>query len=292
MSRNVDPSMSVALSGSFDTEQLPRIAPEPVTVTVARTIRPGFEAQYLQWADDVVSTLRTVHGCLGAGVLLPGPDIGRKASAEMRAIAEAGFETGIHTWDHVLWQDNVRERDAAWTARQMGASYKRFAEIFGHAPVTHGAAGWQMNDHAFRQIDTWGMAYASDGRGTHPYIPSVDGQALNHVQLPTTLPTLDELVGVDGLDIDGAIDRILDLTATPNAAGLHVYTLHAELEGQRFLDPFLRLVDTWRARGLRVGTMAEAAAALDPRSLPRHEVLLGEIAGRSGTLGLQGNAIS
>jgi antibiotic biosynthesis monooxygenase (ABM) superfamily enzyme len=76
VTRNVDPSMSVALSGSFDTEQLPRIAPEPVTVTVARTIRPGFEAQYLQWADDVVATLRTVHGCLGAGVLLPGPDGG------------------------------------------------------------------------------------------------------------------------------------------------------------------------------------------------------------------------
>ena len=60
MSRNVDPSMSVALSGSFDTEQLPRSAPEPVTVTVARTIRPGFEAQYLQWADDVVATLRKI----------------------------------------------------------------------------------------------------------------------------------------------------------------------------------------------------------------------------------------
>lgn len=59
----------------------------------------------------------------------------------MRAIAEAGFETGIHTWDHVLWQDNVRLRDAAWTARQMSASHARFAEVFGHAPVTHGAAG-------------------------------------------------------------------------------------------------------------------------------------------------------
>lgn len=73
---HVDPPMSVQLSGDFDTAQLPRVAPEPVTVTVARTIKPGFEAQYLQWADDVVATLRTVHGCLGAGVLLPGPDGG------------------------------------------------------------------------------------------------------------------------------------------------------------------------------------------------------------------------
>jgi len=68
--------MSLPLSGSFDTSQLPRIAPDPVTVTVARTVAPGLEAQYLRWADQVVATLRTVHGCLGAGVLHPGPDGG------------------------------------------------------------------------------------------------------------------------------------------------------------------------------------------------------------------------
>lgn len=42
-------------------------------MTVARTVKPGFEAQYLQWTEDVVAVLRTVHGCLGAGVLHPGP---------------------------------------------------------------------------------------------------------------------------------------------------------------------------------------------------------------------------
>jgi len=68
--------MSVALSGKFDTGQLPRIAGAPVTVTVARTVAPGFEGPYLQWTEDVVATLRTVHGCLGAGVLHPGPDGG------------------------------------------------------------------------------------------------------------------------------------------------------------------------------------------------------------------------
>ncbi len=68
--------MSLALSGKFDTGQLPRIAGVPVTVTVARTVAPGFEGRYLQWTEDVVAALRTVHGCLGAGVLHPGPDGG------------------------------------------------------------------------------------------------------------------------------------------------------------------------------------------------------------------------
>ena len=68
--------MVTTLSGPFDTAQLPRIASEPVTVTVARTVAPGSEGAYLQWTDDVVATLRRFHGCLGAGVLHPGPDGG------------------------------------------------------------------------------------------------------------------------------------------------------------------------------------------------------------------------
>jgi antibiotic biosynthesis monooxygenase (ABM) superfamily enzyme len=68
--------MALALSGPFDTAQLPRIAPDPVTVTVARTVVPGREANYDAWTKDVIETLAKFHGCLGAGVLHPGPDGG------------------------------------------------------------------------------------------------------------------------------------------------------------------------------------------------------------------------
>lgn len=218
------------------------------------------------------------------GVLLPGPDIGRKAAAEMRAVAEAGFETGIHTWDHVRWQDNVRQRDAAWTARQMGAAHARFVQVFGKPPVTHGAAGWQMNDHAFRQIDAWGMAYASDGRGTHPYIPSIDGQPLKHVQLPTTLPTLDELIGVDGLTTDTVAGHLLKMTASDRD---QVFTLHAELEGQKLAPIFEELLRGWRAQGHRLASMGDYHATLDHGTLPVQPVTWGEIPGRSGSLIVQ-----
>ena len=68
--------MSLVLSGPFDTAQLPRIAPDPVTITVARTVKPGYEAAYLVWANDVVNALSQARGCLGAGILHPGPDGG------------------------------------------------------------------------------------------------------------------------------------------------------------------------------------------------------------------------
>ena len=68
--------MELTLSGPFDTAQLPRIAPHPVTVTVARTVRPGFEDEYRAWTEDVISALAQFRGCLGVGLLQPGPDGG------------------------------------------------------------------------------------------------------------------------------------------------------------------------------------------------------------------------
>lgn len=65
--------MNTLLSGPFDTAQLPRIAGAPVTVTVSRSIAPGREAEFEVWADDMMEKARAFPGCLGAGVLHPGP---------------------------------------------------------------------------------------------------------------------------------------------------------------------------------------------------------------------------
>ncbi len=102
------------------------------------------------------------------GTALPGPDIGRRAADTMRAVRDAGFETGIHCWDHVKWQDGVAGADADWTGEQMRRACERYAEIFKEPPRVHGAAGWQMNVHALRLTQVLGFDYCSDSRGTHP----------------------------------------------------------------------------------------------------------------------------
>lgn len=253
------------------------LGPDHTGWALRRVFRPGFFQKVSR--TSVVSNygIKT----LMYGVLLPGPDIGRRAAAEMRAARDAGHECGIHTWDHVYWQDNVRHRDAAWTRRQMQQAFDRFVEIFGEPPRTHGAAGWQMNDEAFRQIDAWGMAYASDGRGPAPYIPTVDGRPLRHVQMPTTLPTLDELIGVDGLTEENVHTALLRLTEGP---GDHVFTLHTELEGGKLAPVFERLLAGWTAQGHELVSMATYYRHLDRETLRALPVQWGEIAGRSGEL--------
>ncbi|SAL42381.1 polysaccharide deacetylase family protein [Caballeronia telluris] len=257
------------------------LGPDHTGWALRRVFRPGFLKKVSRTSVVEHYGLKT----LMYGVLLPGPDIGRHAVAEMRAIHEAGFECGIHTWDHVYWQDNVRERDRAWTVAQMQQSHARFVEIFGAPPVTHGAAGWQMNGHAFEQIDAWGMQYASDGRGHTPYIPVLDGRTLRHIQMPTTLPTLDEVLGVDGIDVGNVAAHLLRHTA--NNPHDQVFTLHAELEGQKLAPVFEQLLAGWRAQGHGFATMGDYHATLDRSTLPTYPVTWGEIPGRAGELIVQ-----
>jgi undecaprenyl phosphate-alpha-L-ara4FN deformylase len=269
------------------------LGPDHTGWAMRRALRPGFFQKVSRTSVLEHYGLKT----LMYGVLLPGPDIGRACAREMRAVRDAGFECGIHTWDHVVWQDNVRRRDSDWTARQMQRSWQRYADIFGEAPRTHGAAGWQMNGHAFRQLDALGMAYASDGRamlkedgslaepGAGPHRLSIDGKPLSCLQMPTTLPTLDELLGrtMGGAEVTPANIAGLLLRLTENRRD-HVYTLHAELEGQKLAPIFEQLLVGWKAQGYRLASMAQYHQQLSATELPVRPMRWGELPGRSGEL--------
>jgi undecaprenyl phosphate-alpha-L-ara4FN deformylase len=272
------------------------LGPDHTGWALKRAFRPGFFQKVSRTSVVEHYGLKT----LMYGVLLPGPDIGRTCARDMREVKSAGFECGIHTWDHVVWQDNVRRRNADWTVDQMQKSYRRFIEIFGEAPKTHGAAGWQMNEHAFKQLDAFGIAYASDGRcelneqgglidaAAGPHRLSANGQPLRCVQLPTTLPTLDELLGrtIGGIDIDetNLASAILTLTETPRD---HVFTLHAELEGQKLAPIFERLLLGWKAQGYDLVSMAEYHQSVAYDALPVLPISWGQLPGRSGELVMQ-----
>jgi undecaprenyl phosphate-alpha-L-ara4FN deformylase len=262
------------------------LGPDHTGRALKRVFRPGFLSKVARTSVASNYGLKT----LMYGVLLPGPHIARKCVDVLRAARDAGHETGIHCWDHVYWQDYVAERDAAWTRRQFELAVHAFREAFGTEPRTHGAAGWQANAHLHALEDEYGFDYASDGRGRGPFVAVANGREFRCPQLPTTLPTLDELVGIDGATADDAIDALL--ARTPAGCDDQVFTLHAELEGRAYAPQFARLVDTWRDRGHRLVTTATMAQGLDVSRLPRCEVLRGEVAGRSGLLEVQGPALA
>ena len=270
------------------------LGPDHTGWALRRAFRPGFFSKVSRTSVLEHYGLKT----LMYGTLLPAPDIGNTCAEEMRAVAAAGFECGIHTWDHVRWQDNVRTRDARWTSRIMRRAEDRFRHVFGVAASTHGAAGWQMNETAFAEHDAAGFAYASDGRAplrddgalVDPHAGPYRVAGKRCVQLPTTLPTLDELLGrsIDGVTLTTANIATYLLGLTAGATRDHVYTLHAELEGQKLAPVFEQLLAGWKAQGYQLASMAHYYEKIKDLPLPDLAVSWGEVPGRTGELIVSG----
>jgi len=252
------------------------LGPDHTGRAMRRIFRPGFFSKVHRTSVLQHYGVNT----LLYGTLLPGPDIGKKCADVLRATRDAGFEVGIHCWDHVRWQDHVSRRDADWTEREMARAFSRFREIFGSDARTWGAAGWQTNRHA-AWVQEQTCDYASDTRGRGPFRPLWDGVAIGCPQFPTTLPTLDELVGLH----DDVVSRLLGLTEKPAD---HVFTAHAELEGGKLIGEFEALLAGWKRQGYEMVSLRELYESADLAALPRHDVVYGEVPGRSGKLALQG----
>jgi hypothetical protein len=104
-------------------------------------------------------------------------------------------------------------------------------------------------------------------------------------QLPTTLPTLDELIGVDGIGVERVHEPLLARTREP--CPHHVFTLHAELEGMKLLPVLRRLLAGWLSQGYELVSMRTLLAGLDVSTLPSGIVQPGTVPGRSGLLAVQ-----
>lgn len=261
------------------------LGPDHTGRAIKRVFRPGF-------LGKVRRTSVVAHygfPTLLYGTLLPGPDIGKRCADIMRATQDAGHECGIHTWDHVRWQDGVARANLAWTRQEMTLAQNRFTDIFKTPAKTHGAAGWQMSTHALRLTEEFGFDYCSDGRARpgegEPHFPVVNAEIINCPQIPTTLPTLDELIGIDGTTSENVAARVLALTETP-AREAHVFTLHAELEGMQFLPILEALLIGWREQGYALTTIRQVFERRG--TLPYYTVTYSEVPGRSGSLMLQG----
>jgi len=223
------------------------------------------------------------------GRLLPAPDIGNLCRPLMTDARDAGFETGIHAWNRVRWENAGFEAEPALVEEEMRRAIKRYEEIFATAAQGFAAPGWRTTRHALRMTQRFGFSYASDCRGSHPFLPVIDGELVNCIQIPTTLPTLDEVMAVDtGLTAEQAADRIFQLSrAIP---GDHVFTLRAELEGIRHVGTLEALLDRWKSAGYELAALADLHATLETETLPRCSVETGTVPGRPGNRLLQGKA--
>jgi len=258
------------------------LGPDNTGRAIKRIFRPGFLGKVSR--TSIISTygIRTLLN----GVLLPGPHVGRRNEAIMRTARDKGHEVGIHCYDHIRWQDGLSTMTRDQVNDEFGKAQKEFERIFHEPATTAGAAGWQANCFSLAAEDDAGLLYASDCRGTRPFFPRCENNVYKTLQVPTTLPTLDELIGRAEYPADRIISHYLSLlkSTAPN-----VLTIHAELEGMKHLALFRSFLEQIAAQQIRVIRLESIARELlkAPSAIPVCNLVSGVIDGRGGTLALQ-----
>lgn len=257
------------------------MGPDRTGRAMARAFRqPGFLAKMLRSRAPSLYPLSTML----RGTLLPAIPIVASQPDRLRAIAAAGHEVGVHGFDHVRWHDALARLGVDEVRAELARATDLFASVVGRRPEGFAAPGWQCTGVSLRVIDELGYRYRSDTRGRHPYRPRADGYLSSLPELPTTLPTLDELIGVAGRTPD-ELASAYDAWIHPEE--LNVHTIHTEIEG----GPYLAQLDRLLSRvgdALPVRTLGEVVDELpDVASLPVASVRAGTLPGRGGTVACQ-----
>jgi len=216
------------------------------------------------------------------GTLLPAPAIASSFPETLRRTVAEGHELGIHGHDHVYWHDyaaTLPERDVA---AEVDRALSEFQRILGVAPEGFAAPGWQCGEGSLAALERGPFRYHSSTRGESPYRPRAGRVQGRLPELPTTLPTVDELLG-EGLGEERLFEVYCDAIGK---RPLDVLTVHAEVEGGPYADFFSRLLDRLadRVRFRRVGDVARELTADE---LPVCDVIQDTRPGRAGTVSCQ-----
>jgi undecaprenyl phosphate-alpha-L-ara4FN deformylase len=222
-----------------------------------------------------------------SGTLLPARPIALAFPAVLRDLRAAGFEVGVHGYDHVRWQDQIDSLGENGIRQELNDAFEAYRSIMGEAAHAFAAPGWRTNTIASRALDEMRLDYRSDTRGRFPFRCLVEGRVLATPEIPTTLPTLDEVMGRPDLPDNATVLPYYLEQFNPD--GLNVHTVHAETEGMGQLESFTALIRALKERGAQFLRMDTIAGRLNRAELPACEIVRIEMPGRSGWVAGQGS---
>ena len=235
---------------------------------IRRIFRKGFISKMMRTKAPSTYGIKT----LMYGTLLPAPMIVPSAPGI--------FVRAVDEGDHVYVQDEL----PGITKNEFLSLFERSADMFerlsGSKPLSCAAPGWQISSVSLEVQEEAGLKYCSDTRGRSPFIPIFKGRSYSPVQIPTTLPTMDEILGLPGID-DHSIGDVW-LKGMDNE--WNVLTVHAEMEGLSKIDVFEKFIVKAKENGTVFYTLADYARDSAPTE---QNIRIGSMTGRAGTLALQ-----
>jgi undecaprenyl phosphate-alpha-L-ara4FN deformylase len=209
------------------------------------------------------------------GTLRTPPHFAEAGAGMMLRMRREGHEVGLHSFDHYAWQNGISDYSPAEIEEDFRKCIMSYTGVFGALPRCCAAPGWRATEISLSTQEGFGFEYASDTRGKGPFYPSINGRTLSTLQIPVTLPTLDELLLVGRKSL-----------ALPDAQ-VHVYCAHAEVEGLSRLTWFRQFLEGARRDGTSIVPLLRLAERFS--GSPEAGIRTGRVPGRASPVTLEVN---
>lgn len=217
--------------------------------------------------------------------------IGSRASDSLKKIADAGHEVGVAPFFSEEWRRCAAFADESYTKTSFEQSVQEFKQVMGFEPQLFGATGWQVNPYLLVQEEAYGLRFASDTRGKTVFLPLLQGLNSTCVQIPTTLPTIEEILASDSMNIDNVHEYLFAESQRVLPTG-EVFSLDAEHDGCEYLGVVEKMIVMWKGSQWEFRTLGELFNSLDSTAIPKHQIGWDKVNGYPIHIAMQSLAVN
>ncbi|MCB1802225.1 MAG: hypothetical protein KDI82_11105 [Gammaproteobacteria bacterium] len=206
------------------------------------------------------------------GTLLPAADLAAESARLLRVAHSNGHDVGVFGGSPVTWRRRMATADAAWVKSEIDRARHAAADMLEDGcALGFATPAWQSNPALMDELSTGGFLYSSMTRGRMPYRPMQLGQQSTVIEIPTTLPTIDEALRQNLTGMHDVHEYIYAESQHVRPAG-HVFALSAEREGGDRFEVLEKLLIMWKGQEGSVRALADVIRELDRDTVPRHRI--------------------
>ncbi len=223
---------------------------------------------------------------MGYGTFFPAPDLAKAARDAIHLAQQDAHDVGISCLSPLHWCRQLAHAEKDWVTQQLNQAFQCWEQQVGQPATVFASHGWQVHPSLLQAESVRNLRFASDVRGKHPFLPVLGDVTGTVVQIPTTLPTLAEIMKRPEVDATNVHEYLYSESCHLLPAG-HVYTARAEHEGMEYIELMEKLMVMWKGQEGALRNLNNIYEELDLSILPRHQIGWGKVKGESGPMAMQ-----